>query len=380
VKILIDALTAREGGGVTYLRQILPAFRRAAPENEYHVLLSSRYQQPLIDELSSHATVAPVELSAGNLPRRLLFLGRDLPRRLVDGAYDVLFTVNEVGCIRPTRPHVMLARNYSIFAPLDMYPKWSTRTRIAAYRLTREPVARIGLRRATHVAFVSETYRRTIVQRLRLAEWRTSVVHHGIDRHFSRVGAQRILEECPDDGYVLCVSSLAPHKNFEILLRGYAASVRQTSSRPLLIAGAGVDTRYGLSLRELVRSLGIEGDVRFLGRVKHEALPQLYRGAMYFVFPSRLETFGQPLLEAMATATPIVASDSSVAREICGGAAVYFNASSSEELADCLTRVSADAALRRRLALEGEQRARNFSWTETARQTLMLLAQAASGR
>jgi glycosyltransferase involved in cell wall biosynthesis len=374
VRILIDALTAREGGGVTYLRQILPAFRRAAPQHEYHVLLSSRYQQTLIDELSSYATVVAVELSAGNLPRRLLFLGRDLPSLLVDGAYDVLFTVNEVGCIRPTRPHVMLARNYSIFAPLGLYPTLTARAVIALYRLTREPIARAALRRATHVAFVSDAYRRAIVERLHLDAHRTSVVHHGIDPRFAAVAAPPGAAD--DGGHLLSVSSIAPHKNYETLLRAYAAA---RPLPPLTIAGGGGESSYGESVQALSASLGLQGSVRFAGRVPYDELPALYARALAFVFPSRLETFGQPLLEAMSTGTPVVAGESAVAREVCGDAALYFDAGSERSLADALTRVTSDAELRRCLSQRGRERASTFTWDGAAERMLAILRGAAGG-
>ncbi|HJU88384.1 MAG TPA: glycosyltransferase family 1 protein [Gemmatimonadaceae bacterium] len=376
MKILIDALTAREGGGLTYLRQIVPALVRADPTHQYHVLLSPLYQSPLIDELRRIATPMPVPLDS-NIVSRYLFLRRELPRRLVEESYDALFTVNEIGCTRPTRPHVVLARNYSIFAPLSLYHSPADRWRAALYRVTREPVARATLRRATHVAFVSDTYRQAVIERLKLDPGRTSVVYHGIDPAFSREdGGATAASRDQATPYFLCVSSLAPHKNYEALLHSYATARQSTDLPALWIAGASPDPRYGSSLRALADSLGVASSVRFLGRVSYEDLPALYRGSTAFVFPSRLETFGQPLLEAMSAGIPVIASRSAVSNELCGDAAVYVDPLSPTDIAQSLVRIARDERLRAELGQRGRVRAGSFSWDRTARQTLDIIDRA----
>src|SRR5205823_12386377 len=105
--------------------------------------------------------------------------------------------------------------------------------------------------------------------------------------------------------------------------------------------------------------------VEFLGPLGNEKVQQLYREGDLFVFPSLCESFGHPLVEAMAHGLPVVASDLPVNREICGDAAVYFSPLCSEDLAHQLTRVVVNNDLRRRLATFGRQRAATrFRWSE----------------
>ena len=110
--------------------------------------------------------------------------------------------------------------------------------------------------------------------------------------------------------------------------------------------------------------------VRFLGAVDEEDLPGLYAAATFFVFPSRYEGFGLPVLEAMACGTPVVCSNSSSLPEIAGQAALMFDPNDETAIRGALAQAMEDTALRNNLAEDGLERSRAFSWQRTARQTL----------
>ncbi len=105
-----------------------------------------------------------------------------------------------------------------------------------------------------------------------------------------------------------------------------------------------------------------DGVVEDLGGQSYETLPDLYRAADIFVFPSYTESFGHPLVEAMASGLPVVAADVPVNREMCGDAAVYFSPFDADACAQAIARVSADATLAARLRAAGLARARDFTW------------------
>ena len=104
MKILVDALSAREGGGVTYVRQLLPILARLSRSDEYHVLLAPAYQRELIDTLTDHVRVVPAPLPGSGVIRRLWYEQTAMQRLLRRERYDVLFTSAESGASRAPCP------------------------------------------------------------------------------------------------------------------------------------------------------------------------------------------------------------------------------------------------------------------------------------
>ena len=212
-------------------------------------------------------------------------------------------------------------------------------------RLTFRAVVPRAVRRAARVLTVSERTRRDLVQLYGLDEARVVVTPNGVDPAF-----------CPgadggSGGYALFVGAIQPRK--DPLAAATAAAV---AGLPLVVAGPERD-------RALAQELRARGaDLR--GYVSQDELVELYRGAAALVLPSRYEGFGLPVLEAMATGTPVVATADDALREVAGDAALY---APPERLGDALRRAVAD---RDRLVAAGLERARGFTWAETARRTL----------
>jgi glycosyltransferase involved in cell wall biosynthesis len=119
-----------------------------------------------------------------------------------------------------------------------------------------------------------------------------------------------------------------------------------------------------------VTALGLETRVRFPGYVPQSDLPKLYSGARAFVYPSRYEGFGLPVLEAMSCGTPVVTSSVSSMPEVAGDGALLVDPDDIPGLAEALARVVHDASLRQELSRRGQVRAASFSWERCARDTL----------
>jgi glycosyltransferase involved in cell wall biosynthesis len=119
-----------------------------------------------------------------------------------------------------------------------------------------------------------------------------------------------------------------------------------------------------------VHALGLDDRVRFTGYIESGDVAALYSLATVFAYPSLWEGFGLPVLEAMACGTPVLTSDVSSLPEVAGDAAVLVSPTDVEAIADGLTRLLDDAALRADLAARGLRRAASFSWERCARETL----------
>src|SRR5262249_53492965 len=145
--------------------------------------------------------------------------------------------------------------------------------------------------------------------------------------------------------YILCVSTLHPHKNLERLLRAYA---RAGLNQRLVLAGM-FGSRAD-AIRSLARSLGLNGSVEFTGWIPREQLYRLYQKAPSFIYPSSFEGFGMPLLEAMAAGIPMACSAIPPLREIAGDAALFFDPADEDAISEALKRITNDQSLRRRLS------------------------------
>jgi alpha-1,3-rhamnosyl/mannosyltransferase len=210
-------------------------------------------------------------------------------------------------------------------------------------RLTFRAVVPRAVRGADHVLAVSERTKRDIVARYGVPDSKVTVTPNGVDPAFSPGPGSR--------GYVLFVGAIHARKDPEAALEAADAV-----GLPLVVAGPEKDA-------DLARRLRDRGaDLR--GYVSKDELAELYRGAAALVLPSRFEGFGLPVLEAMASGTPVVAAPEPALREVADGAAVYaedgdFGAAARRALEE-----------HDRLAAAGVERARLFSWAETARRTV----------
>ena len=166
--------------------------------------------------------------------------------------------------------------------------------------------------------------------------------------------------------FVLFVSSLWPYKNCDGLLRAFARA--GLPDHRLVVVGPGRDVAYVAELRALADSLGVAGRVDWVGGVPLEETAHFYRAASVFAYPSHNETFGLPILEAMATGCPVVTSDRSAMPETAGGAALLADPEEPESIAAALEEAcGSEAPLLRKLGLE---RAQEFTWAATAARTL----------
>jgi glycosyltransferase involved in cell wall biosynthesis len=173
--------------------------------------------------------------------------------------------------------------------------------------------------------------------------------------------------------FVLFVSSLWPYKNCEGLLRAFASAKADLGDRQLAVVGPGRDTAYLAELKALAEQLGIAEDVVWVGGVPLEETVHFYRAASVFAYPSHNETFGLPILEAMASGCPVVTSDCSAMPETAGGAALLADPTDPESITAALEEAcGSEATLLRKLGLE---RAMEFTWAATAERTLEVYRQ-----
>lgn len=243
-----------------------------------------------------------------------------------------------------------------------------------------------GLRTATRVITPSETTRHALVERYSLQPERVSVIPLAVDHDRFRPANDDPSEfeaELTTLGvlgvkkpYVLFVSALWPYKNATSLVAAFV-ELAQDQDIPHSLVIAGKDGGDGPKLCQLAEAGGIPDRVILTSHVPDEDLPVLYRHADLFVYPSLVESFGLPLLEAMASGVPVVAADRWAIPEVCGGAAQICDATDTAELAGAMSASLGSDTLRAEMIERGLARAREFSWPDIVRKTLEVVESAA---
>ncbi len=269
-----------------------------------------------------------------------------LPRRAREARVDVLHCPTFRGPLRPPAcPLVVTVHDLAVLRHPETFNLWTR-------QYSRLCVSRVA-RAARLVIAVSEHTKRDVVELLGVTEERIRVVPNGVGEAFSPEGPAE------DGDYVLAVGTVEPRKNLARL--------------------SEATRRLGVELR-VVGAKGwghveLGAGVRRLGRVSDDELARLYRGARCLAYPSLYEGFGIPILEAMASGTPVVTSRGGATEEVAGAAAILVDPRDTAAIA---AGIDEAAARRAELVPAGLERAREFSWAVTARRTVEAYREAAA--
>lgn len=237
-------------------------------------------------------------------------------------------------------------------------------------------------RTADAIIINSESLRSEVQQYLKVDERKLKLIYEAVDHDLFKPGdagaaRARVASYGITKPFVLFVSSLWEYKNCDGLLRAWAHARGQAGGRQLAIVGGGTEA-YVAQLRSLAADLGIAADVVFVGKVTLEETASFYQAADAFVYPSFNETFGLPILEAMACGCPVVTSDTSAMPETAGGAAVLCDPKDPESIARAI--LEAVGPGRDRLRDDGLRRAAEFTWGATGAATLDVYREVAERR
>ncbi len=219
---------------------------------------------------------------------------------------------------------------------------------------------------AYKVLTVSAFSKGKILEWSSIPEEKVVVVGNGVDEKFSPTGPKYN----PGFPYLLYIGNRKPHKNINRLLKAFAWSGLSKDLK-LLISG-----KPDAKTIKLIKQLNLNDEVFFAGLIDDNKLPDFYRGAIAFVFPSLYEGFGLPPLEAMACGTPVLTSNVTSIPEVVGDAALTVDPYDVEAIAHGIKRLTEDGELRAELSRRGIARSKMFTWDKTAELTWKVLREA----
>jgi glycosyltransferase involved in cell wall biosynthesis len=367
MRILLNAVAAKMGGGANYIRTL--AGELADQHQHEFLFLVPESQAAAIREIAPQIRVIASDVAEQSFLRRLWFDQVDVPRILRRERIDVLFSTANFGTFFCPCRQLLLVRNSLYFSSLyrsKILPHKSWKIRTA------EALRRWLVRRSAMMSDVVLTPSQAMLDELRTAvDVRAAAVnHYGVDRQRFHPAPKTFAA----DGYVSLVftSLYSEHKNLGTLFRALL-ELEGSNRKCRLITTADpeweeIDNPIRDSDRKLAQVLKQRELVDFPGVLAGPALDQLYARCDIFVYPSVVESFGHPLLEAMAAGLPIVAADVPINRELCGNAAVYFAPFDHTECARAVEKVVADSQLRDRLIQKGMRNLEKFAWSKHVNQ------------
>jgi glycosyltransferase involved in cell wall biosynthesis len=334
-----DVLGRQRTGDETYMAGLLRELAAAGPTDLYLAAITRR--PDLVPD-----GIEPIKLPARSQTLRMAVRVPRLLRRLRPALAHFQHSLP----LASPSPEVVTVHDLSFERDRSMMPLRD--------RLIFRTVVPHSARRAARVLAVSELTKRDLIELYGIPEEKIVVTPNGVDPAFTPNGPH------PDcEPYALFVGALQPRKDATTAIEALAL-VGDEPPRLILV---GPDKGGRADAESTARQLGLADQVELRGHVPQDELAALYRGAACLIFPSRYEGFGLPVLEAMASGTPVVATTAGAVPEIAGGAAILVDQRDPVALAGGIERAIAD---RERLRAAGLERARCYSWAETARRTL----------
>ena len=370
--LFLDASAASSGSGPTYIRNVLPHLARR-DDVRVTALLSPALSQEF--QNSRNISVAEFEPASSHAGLRFWMAQRLVPRLVSMSGADILISAGNFASFRSPVPQILLSGN-ALYTSQDFFGDLKRRghyglwldTKVKAW-FARKSVRSAECTIAPSQAFADELERWTGVK--------VKAVHHGFDHDLffrEELAPEPLaasLKRTSDELRLLFVSHYNYYRNFETLFRALAVVKKEMPRRQFklyltckLETAANPGSYRAEPAAKLIQDLGISDSIVQLGAVPYSQLHHVYQACDVYVTPSYVETFAHPLVEAMASGLPVVASDLPVHREVCADAALYFPRFSPDITAHRIASIASSDETATSLGRRGISRAQDFSWSK----------------
>ena len=380
MRIGINTLTLiseQSGGAYVYLTNILPELANIATEaDQFYILVSDKNRELFSIEQKNFRFVT-IKGPMHSQPYRILVEQFYLPFLIKKYKLDVFYNPWEVLPLYLPCKKIMQIQNLEHFHGNNWWKLDKQSLKVMLYQWLQRNyyklMPRLSVKYASKIIAVSKNTKITASQSLNANPNRIEVIYHGISSCFLNTNESA---EKLDLGfkYILYVSAILRYKNMHRAIQALKI-LKDDYQLPhhLLIIGSVRSPGYMDYLRKLVEDLSLCEYVHFLNHIPQDKLVDYYRNADLFIFPSECESFGIPMIEAMACEIPIIASNKSSVPEIAGDAAIIVNPDDIEKFAQKMFIVLTDFEVRNNLIKKGKKRAEMFSWKQNAIKLLNVL-------
>ena len=366
MKIGIEAqrIFRKNKHGMDYVvLQEIKELQQMQTDDEYYVFVKPGEDRCVEDSANVHI----IELSCPSYP---LWEQWALPRAAKKYGVELLHCTSNTAPIWCDIPLVLTLHDIIFLEPRDKSNKSLYQNMGWFYR--RMVVPKI-LRKCQRIITVSNYEMNNIMSKLNIPKEKMAMIYNGYNEWFKPIDdTEHIFQKYIEDpGYFFFLGNTDPKKNTERTLIAYAKYLERSSVKRKLLM-ADLDKTY---LDDIVKRNHMEEMMQYVvmpGYIVNSDLPYIYNNAFAFLYTSLRESFGIPLLEAMACGTPVITSNTSSMPEIGGPEAILINPENPDEITDMMIRLEEDAEFYRQQKEIGLVRAEQFSWKQTAEHLLNL--------
>ncbi len=374
---------------MTYLRNVLPLLSRTRESQKFVILVPPMQLQSFAALSQERMKIETVEIDG--TVKRMWWEQTGLRKVIKSEGIDVLVSLGNFALLASPIPQVLFNRNDLFFS--DDFERDLKRRNLSGALIAHRFKAWLA-KQSIKQATVNVTPTAAFAERIRSVPALRDVKIETLQFGFDAEGFVKNPEPLPDSltaklnlgkdcRRILFVSHYNYFRNFETLIRALPlikSRLKQRTGENVQLVlttdikrGANYGGYDASAAAELIDQLGVREDIAMLGSVDYSQLHQLYKLCDVFVCPSYSESFGHPLVEAMASGMPVVSANLPVHREVCDAAAIYFDVFDETDLAEQCVQVLADKNLSDNLRLQGAERSREFSWSEHVRQLTGLI-------
>ncbi|MGQ9549135.1 MAG: glycosyltransferase family 4 protein, partial [Roseiflexus sp.] len=385
MRIGIDArfLThPQQGGFKTYTEQLVRSLLEVDSGNEYVLYVDRLPDSNMIIPSAMNATVKIVPGTApfiGMPWREQIGLTMHAKRDRIDMLHSMCLT----GPLYAPCPLVVTIHDTIWMFP-HRFGQQQKRVKHSLMNIYYQYVPKVVAKRASAVVTVSQDARAAIVRHLGIPAHRVFVTYEAASPIYRVLDRQYAIDAVRQKfglhkSFILAIGSSDPRKNIATLLHAYAL-LPETVRTAYNLVIVWTNSLLTELIANQAREYGIEEHLHFLHRVSNDDLILLYNAASLFVFPSRYEGFGLPILEAMACGVPVIAANNSSIPEVAGDAAILVDADLPVPMSRAMARLLEDEALRCEMIARSLRRVTAFSWQRCARETIAIYHSVVNGR
>lgn len=364
IKIYVNTLpvTQKSGGIKTFLLELLDALAAIKDEEFEYDIICSEITKPIFIKYEAFENFKLITVNTDNRSplKRILFEQFKLNVILKNQTNAILLNICNVAVVKCAAPQVTI-----IQAPLSIPSLRKT--------LPKEYISLSRLHKVYYDLLVIKSIsisEKTIAvskfmkQFLGSNQQKIEVIYEGVD--INEFTEDKTLSKQINEPYILAVNTLFPYKNVDKLIKAFGIFKKKGFPHKLIIAGRDPDQNQLALLKQLAKDENIELHIDFIGLVPHDKIAELYQKASLFMLLSSVETFGLPVLEAMSSGVPVIASNKMSIPEVVGDAGILVDPLDIQSIAAQIELVLTNDELRNDLIAKGKQNVQLFSWNTTA--------------